>query len=127
MTVNGTTLVVKGLWRAISGFSMKELGGPIAIANASKEAAKAGILYLLNLIGMLSLSIGLLNLLPIPALDGGHLVIVLAEGISRRRLGDKVKIAIQQVGMVLLLALMVGVIAKDIIHYGIWDKIRGLF
>jgi regulator of sigma E protease len=127
MTIGGGALVVKSLWRAVTSFSMKELGGPIAIANASREAAKAGALYLLNLIGMLSLSIGLLNLLPIPALDGGHLVIVLVEGISRRKLGDKVKIAIQQVGMVLLLLLMAGVIVKDIIHFGVWDKIRGLF
>ncbi len=127
MTIGGGALVVKSLWRAVTSFSMRELGGPIAIANASREAAKAGVLYLLNLIGMLSLSIGLLNLLPIPALDGGHLVIVLVEGVSRRRLGDKVKIAIQQVGMVLLLLLMAGVIAKDIIHFGVWDKIRGLF
>jgi regulator of sigma E protease len=127
MTINGGTLVVKSLWRAVTSFSMKELGGPIAIANASREAAKAGVLYLLNLIGMLSLSIGLLNLLPIPALDGGHLVIVLVEGISRRKLGDKVKIVIQQVGMVLIFLLMAGVIAKDILHFGVWDKIRGLF
>jgi regulator of sigma E protease len=127
MTVGGGALVARSLWRALSSFSMKELGGPIAIANASKEAAKAGALYLLNLIGMLSLSIGLLNLLPIPALDGGHLVIVLVEGISRRKIGDKVKIAIQQVGMVLLLMLMVGVVAKDIIHFRVWDKILHLF
>jgi regulator of sigma E protease len=127
MTIGGGGLVLKSLWRAVTGFSMKELGGPIAIANASKQAADAGVLYLLNLIGMLSLSIGLLNLLPIPALDGGHLVIVVVEGVTRRRIGDKVKIAIQQVGMVLLLLLMVGVIAKDIIHFGVLDKIRGLF
>ncbi len=127
MTVGGGVLVLRSLWRAISSLSMKELGGPIAIANASREAAKAGGMYLLNLIGMLSLSIGLLNLLPIPALDGGHLVIVVVEGVARRKLGNKVKIAIQQVGMVLLLLLMAGVIAKDIIHFGVWDKLRGLF
>jgi len=62
---------------------------------------------------LISVNIGFINILPVPALDGGHLVLVLIEGVSRRRLSTKIKIWVQQVGMILLLALIAVVVFND--------------
>lgn len=93
--------------------SAKQLGGPIMIAKMAGSVARQGIAALLNFIAFISVSIGFLNLLPIPALDGGHAVIIATEGIVRRELPHRAKLAIQQVGMLLLLALIVFVVWND--------------
>jgi regulator of sigma E protease len=93
---------------------VKQLMGPVAIAGLSGEAAQAGWVQLFSLMAMISLNLGLLNLMPIPVLDGGHITILALEGLSRRDFSMKVKEKMLLGGFVLLLMLMVTVIYNDL-------------
>jgi len=88
--------------------------GPIGIAEMSGNAAETGWISLFTLMAMISLNLGLLNLMPIPVLDGGHILILALEGVSRRDFSMKVKEKMLMVGFVLLLTLMVTVIYNDL-------------
>ena len=90
------------------------LAGPIEIAAQSGAAARTGFKNLLYLMGVLSLSIGLLNLFPIPVLDGGQITILLVESVMRRDLSMAVKERIAQVGLGLVVLLMVTVLYFDL-------------
>jgi regulator of sigma E protease len=92
------------------------IAGPIRIAKYAKESAREGEANFIIFIAFLSLNLGLLNLLPIPVLDGGHIVFLTIEAIMRRPISPKVKLVIQQIGMALLIALMLFVIINDIQH-----------
>lgn len=94
--------------------SMKSIGGPIFIAKLAGDTARSGLLDFFNLIAIISINIGFLNILPVPALDGGHLVITLIEGVKGKPLKTKTRLVIQQIGMALLLTLMIFVIFNDI-------------
>ncbi|HQZ15560.1 MAG TPA: RIP metalloprotease RseP, partial [Vicinamibacteria bacterium] len=83
------------------------LSGPIGIAQAAGEAARTGIVSILFLIALLSISVGVLNLFPMAPLDGGHIAVLLAEMVIRRDLSEKVKIVFMNAGFVLIMALMV--------------------
>lgn len=111
--------------------SYKELGGPIRIAQISAKAAERGIANFLFLLAFLSIQLGILNLLPIPVLDGGHVMFMLYEGVARKPLSMKKRLIAQQVGMFLLLTLMILVTVNDIdAVWGfrdIFDAIKGLF
>jgi regulator of sigma E protease len=97
--------------------SVKQLMGPVAIAGLSKEAAdQPSWIPLFQLMAMISLNLGLLNLMPIPVLDGGHIAILALEGISRRDFSMKVKEKMLLAGFVLLLMLMVTVIYNDLMR-----------
>jgi regulator of sigma E protease len=110
-----TGLIVSSLAKLITGQeSIRSLAGPVFIAKLAGESARSGFASLLGFMAFLSLNLGLLNLLPFPVLDGGHLVIIGVEGIIRREIPVKVKMAIQQVGVVLLVGLMVFVIFNDV-------------
>ena len=92
------------------------LGGPIIIAQMTSEFWKKGIDWFIFFVAFLSLNLGFMNLLPIPVLDGGHLMILAVEGIVRRQLPIKVKLVLLKIGMALLLALMILVIFNDIVR-----------
>jgi regulator of sigma E protease len=94
--------------------SPKQLMGPIGIAQVSGEAARTDLITLLGLMASISLNLGLLNLLPIPVLDGGHIFIMAIETISRRDFSLQVKEKMLFVGFVLLMTLMVTVIYNDL-------------
>jgi regulator of sigma E protease len=94
--------------------SVKQLMGPVAIAQVSGDAAEQGWLQLFSLLAMISLNLGLINLMPIPVLDGGHIAILALEGLSRRDFSMKVKEKMLLAGFVLLLMLMVTVIYNDL-------------
>jgi len=94
--------------------SPKQLMGPIGIAQVSGESAQAGWLALLGLMASISLNLGLLNLMPIPVLDGGHIFIMAIETISRRDFSLQMKEKMLFVGFVLLMTLMVTVIYNDL-------------
>jgi regulator of sigma E protease len=96
--------------------SIKELTGPIGIAKLSGETARIGLISFLGFIGLISVSIGLLNILPLPVLDGGHILIVLVESAVRRTISTRVKLIIQQVGFLLLIALVLVVSFNDVIR-----------
>jgi regulator of sigma E protease len=95
--------------------SVKELSGPISIARISGEMLRRGWINTVALMAMISLQLGIMNLLPIPVLDGGHIMILLIEGVARRDLSLRVKERIQQVGFAVLAALMIVVIYNDVI------------
>jgi regulator of sigma E protease len=105
--VNSLVLLVTG--RA----SVKDLGGPLLIAKMSGESARQGAGFFLTFIAFISVNIGCLNLLPVPALDGGHAMIILIEGAIRRELPTKVKLILQQAGMILLLGLVLFILWND--------------
>jgi regulator of sigma E protease len=93
----------------------KAFGGPVKIAQFAVKSADTGPLSFLLFLALLSLSLAIINILPFPVLDGGHFVIILLEGIFRRELPIKIKMAIQNAGFVLLLLLMAFIIYNDII------------
>ncbi len=90
------------------------VGGPIAIAKMAGESAKMGFESLLFFTALLSINLGIINMFPFPVLDGGHLVLLLVEGIRRKPLPVKATLIIQKVGMAFLLALMIFIIFNDI-------------
>ena len=109
------TLILKTLAGLLTRHtSVKQLMGPVAIADLSGTAAEQGWLPLFSLMAMISLNLGLLNLMPIPVLDGGHIAILAMEGVSRRDFSMKVKEKMLLAGFVLLLMLMVTVIYNDL-------------
>jgi len=94
--------------------SPKQLMGPVAIAQLSGESAHLGLVALLGLMATISLNLGLVNLLPIPVLDGGHIFIMALEGAARRDFSVKVKEKMLLAGLVFLMMLMVTVIYNDL-------------
>jgi regulator of sigma E protease len=90
-------------------------GGPLKIAQYAAKSADTGIIAFLYFLAMLSLSLAIINILPFPVLDGGHFIIILLEGIFKKELPIKVKIAIQNAGFVILLLLMAFIIYNDFI------------
>ena len=94
--------------------SAQQLGGPIQIAQVSGTVAQFGLIELISLAGFLSVSIGFINLLPIPILDGGHLVFYAAEAIRGKPLDERVQEVGFRIGLGLVLALMVFVTWNDI-------------
>jgi regulator of sigma E protease len=110
-----TGLIFRTLGGLFTGqTSPRQLMGPVGIAQLSGESAQGGILPLLGLMASISLNLGLLNLLPIPVLDGGHILIILLEGISRRDFSTRTKERMLFAGFVLLMLLMVTVIYNDL-------------
>lgn len=94
----------------------KAFGGPVRIAEFAAQSAETGIATFLNFLAYLSLTLAIINILPFPVLDGGHLVIILIEGIFKREIPIKLKIAIQNVGFVILMLLMAFIIYNDLIN-----------
>ncbi|OJX81001.1 RIP metalloprotease RseP [Magnetospirillum sp. 64-120] len=117
-----------GIGQMISGTrDSDELGGPIRIAKGAGEAAQLGIASVAFYIIMLSLNLGLINLFPIPILDGGHLVFYAFEAILGRPLGEKAQEYGFRIGLFLVLALMVFATRNDIVSLPAWEAIKRLF
>lgn len=114
-TVRITRLMFVVLGRLVTGrASVRQMSGPIDIARISGETARRGGRELFWFMAILSLNLGILNLLPIPLLDGGHMAIITMEGLAGRDFSVAVKERILQVGFVMLLLLMVTVIYVDL-------------
>lgn len=92
-------------------------GGPIRIAKMAAQTADINLLSFLNFLALLSLSLAIINILPFPVLDGGHIIIVMLEGILKKEIPPKVKIIIQNIGFIILLLFMAFVIYSDIMNY----------
>ena len=97
--------------------SRDAVGGPVAIFVIVWESARYGMYHFLLLVALISVNLGIFNLLPIPVLDGGHLVIIFIESVIRRELSLRVKAAIQQAGLFVLLALILAITWKDILKF----------
>lgn len=101
--------------------------GPIGIFFMTQEAARLGVIYLFLFMGSLSVSLFVLNLLPIPVLDGGHVLFILIERLKGSPIKDSVKEKVTQGGLFLLLALMAFVILQDIHRFSIVQNIKNIF
>jgi regulator of sigma E protease len=107
------------IFRTLAGLftgetSVRQLQGPVGIAQLSGESAEEGFITLLSLMAMLSINLGILNLMPVPVLDGGHILIMALEGIARRDFSMQVKEKMLLAGFVVLMMLMVTVIYNDL-------------
>lgn len=110
-----TWMTLEVLGKMVTGrVSPRTLGGPVAIAKMAGETAQAGLLSFLFLVAVLSVNLAVLNLLPIPVLDGGHVFFFLVEAVMGRPVSVKHREVAQQVGLVILLALMAFVMFNDI-------------
>lgn len=109
--------IARTLWRLVSGQeSVRNLGGPVLIGGLAGQFARAGLPFFLNFMAIFSINLAVLNLLPIPVLDGGHLLFLVIEGVRGRALSLKQRMRLSQVGLVILVAIMVLAIANDLIR-----------
>ncbi|MBI1908744.1 MAG: RIP metalloprotease RseP [Deltaproteobacteria bacterium] len=127
-----TKLTFGVLYRLVSlKLSYKALGGPIRIAQGAAMAAESGVAYFLYFIAFLSLQLAVLNILPIPVLDGGHVLYLFLEKVRRRPVSMRVRSIADQTGMGLLLLLMFFVTFNDIDAVwglkSLFEKVRGIF
>ncbi|MFQ5568580.1 MAG: RIP metalloprotease RseP [Rhodothermales bacterium] len=111
----GTAISLKRIFTGRENIR-ENIGGPLMVAKIAGQAAQRGAYDFWNIVALLSITLAIVNILPIPALDGGHLMFLLYEGITRREPSLKVRMVMQQVGMVLLLALMVLLVFNDILR-----------
>uniref|UniRef100_UPI0024301B53 site-2 protease family protein n=1 Tax=Leuconostoc lactis TaxID=1246 RepID=UPI0024301B53 len=98
------------------GFNLNKLGGPVAIAKTTSMVAKTGFLNILVYMAMLSINLGMMNLIPIPALDGGKLLLNLIEAIWRRPLPENIENAVTVAGAAFMVVLLVAVTINDLLR-----------
>jgi regulator of sigma E protease len=126
-TWNLSTGTLKAVWQMIIGArTTDELGGPLRIAQMSGEVAQGGVVAVLWFMAVLSINLGLINLFPIPVLDGGHLLFYAAEAIRGRPLGQRAQEYGFRVGLALVLTLMVFATWNDLVHLRVVEFIKGL-
>jgi regulator of sigma E protease len=113
-----TVMFLDNIWSIIIGKASfrNSIGGPVKIAEMAAKSAQAGLANFMSLMALLSMSLAIINIFPIPALDGGHVVFLAYEAIFRKEVPNKVRLFLQQAGMVILLAFMVFVLYNDIFH-----------
>ena len=111
-------IMTKGLYMLFSGkISTNNVGGPLSMFGAAAAAAEQGLLAYLKMLALISVNLGLLNLLPIPILDGGHLLFCAIEAIRREPISLRTKEIASMVGLVLLVAVLLLAVRNDIIRY----------
>lgn len=121
------TMMVEGLGQIITGRrSVEELGGPLRIAQISGEQAARGPADLIFFIALISINLGFINLLPIPMLDGGHLVFHAVEALQRKPVSPRVQEMAFRSGLALLLAFMMLVTFNDLASFGLWRGLSSL-
>jgi regulator of sigma E protease len=122
-----TAATMNGLWQIVIGLrSSDELGGPLRIAQMSGEVAQQGPVAVLWLLAALSINLGLINLFPVPILDGGYLLFYAAEAVRGRPLGPRAQEYGFRIGLALVVTLMVFATRNDLVHLGIWSWLKGL-
>ncbi|MGH7088757.1 MAG: RIP metalloprotease RseP, partial [Stellaceae bacterium] len=126
-TMNLTTGTLQAVYQMVLGLRpADEIGGPIRIAQMSGEVAQGGLVPLLYFMAMLSVNLGLINLFPIPVLDGGHLLFYAAEAVRGRPLGQRAQEYGFRLGLALVLTLMVFATWNDLVHLRVVQFIKGL-
>ncbi|BAV65830.1 RIP metalloprotease RseP [Sphingobium cloacae] len=108
------------------GRSVKELGGPLKIAEVSGQAATLGVESFVFFMALISINLGFINLLPIPMLDGGHLLFYGLEAIQRRPVSPQVQEWAYRSGLALLLTVMMLVTFNDLSSFGLWERLSDL-
>ena len=119
-------LTYKALWFIITRrLSLREsVTGPIGIFYFTGQAARLGFIYLLNLMGILSMSLAIFNFLPLPVLDGGHLFFILLEKLRKRPVSVRIQELATQAGTLLLVALMIFVFYNDLMKFDVFEKAK---
>jgi regulator of sigma E protease len=126
-TVNLTVGTLGAVGQMIAGSrGTEELGGPLRIAQMSGEVAQSGVIALVWFMAILSVNLGLINLFPIPMLDGGHLLFYAVEAIRGKPLGDRAQEYGFRIGLALVLTLMVFATWNDLVHLRVVDFFRDL-
>jgi regulator of sigma E protease len=126
-TIDTVETMVVALGQVITGRrSVKELGGPLKIAEVSGQQASLGWLPFFWLMVIVSINLGFINLLPIPLLDGGHLLFYTIEGVRRKPLKPEAQEWAFRTGLAVLLALMIFVTFNDLASFGLFTKLGGL-
>ncbi|WP_022669581.1 RIP metalloprotease RseP [Hippea alviniae] len=124
-TVYVAKVMIVGLVRLIEGaIPSSELGGPVMIVDIAGRAAQSGISYFFAFIALISINLGILNLLPIPVLDGGHLMFYTIEAIRGKPVSEKAIENFQKIGIVILLALMLFAFMNDFKRYGVFKYVK---
>jgi regulator of sigma E protease len=124
-TWNLSATTLQAMWQMVIGRrTTDELGGPLRIAQLSGEVAQGGIVPLLWFMAVLSVNLGLINLFPVPVLDGGHLMFYAAEAIRGKPLGQRAQEYGFRFGLALVLTLMVFATWNDLVHTGIVDLVK---
>ena len=126
-TMNLTVGTLQAAWQMLLGLRpTDELGGPVRIAQMSGEVAQGGVVAIIWFLAVLSINLGLINLFPIPVLDGGHLLFYAAEAVRGRPLGQRAQEYGFRVGLALVLTLMVFATWNDLVHLRVVEFIKGL-
>jgi regulator of sigma E protease len=113
-----TSMMVTSLWQIITGAApVKALGGPMMIAKVASDSAKAGWLAFLATMAVISINLGLVNLFPIPILDGGQLVLLAAEGVKRSPIEESTIENFQKIGFVIVMSLVVLALYNDLSRF----------
>lgn len=122
-----TGAIVDGLWQIISGRrSVKEIGGPLRMAQIAGQQASLGLIDFVALIAFFSINLGFINLLPVPVLDGGHLVLTAIEAVRRKPVSERAMEWAFRGGLAFLLLLMVVATFNDLGFFGLWDRVGRL-
>ena len=115
------------LERLISGQKTDvEIMGPVKLAMFTGQIIPLGFAFMLRFIAIFSINLGIINILPFPALDGGRILFILIEKIKGKPVSQKVEQAFHSVGMMILMALMAFIFIREILELGIIDKIKGI-
>ncbi len=124
-----TLVTYKALWSILIGrLSLKEsMTGPIGIFVVTGQAAKLGLIYIFHLMGILSASLAIFNMLPFPVLDGGHIIFLAVEKIRGRPLSIKMQERITNIGISFLIMLTLFIFYSDVTKFGIAEKVMRLF
>jgi len=118
---------LKAIWQIVIGTrATDELGGPLRIAQMSGEVAQGGVVAVLWFMAVLSINLGLINLFPVPVLDGGHLLFYAAEAVRGKPLGQRAQEYGFRIGLALVLTLMVFATWNDLVHLRIVEFVKGL-
>ena len=126
-TVKTTRSMIDGLWQIVSGRrTIKDLSGPLRMAQLAGQRASLGLFEFFQLIAFFSINLGFINLLPIPMLDGGHLVLYSIEAVRRRPVSDRVVEWAFRGGLAFLLALLLVATFNDLSFFGLWDGVGRL-
>jgi regulator of sigma E protease len=126
-TIDLTRAMVEGVGQIITGRrSVDELGGPMKMAQIAGQQASLGPFAFIQLIALFSINLGFINLLPVPMLDGGHLLFYTIEGVRRRPLSERAQEWAFRGGLAALLALLLFTSLNDLASFGLWDRLGRL-
>ncbi|TBR14758.1 hypothetical protein EPO66_06605, partial [bacterium] len=120
-----TVMTYKALWRMVTGrLSMREsVTGPLGMFYITSKAAHLGWIAVVHVIAVLSLSLGIFNLLPMPVLDGGHIFLLAIEKIRGKNISKKMDAVCTHIGLSLIITMAVFVFFNDLVRFGIFDKV----